>query len=635
MRRPFFSVKASRFFVGAACRAGVCSGYCTCDFESCKQSEYESDQIQTGGAKLKATTEDGWMSPQTDVSNWIHSAKGTENSHLFAFDHCRIDLENCPEVVSGQAFPVCSPMTGFSDCVHDWDNTSDGEGKFYGFSSQYETSRIQFIGVSIVFLLSLADAFRRTCLIARTYLRACPLRGSNRRGKFSYWMVVSFVLFATIQLVLCQIVVVGGVHIRPDYLSAIIQLQAVLLSTVLYSGCGGTWRDDVIGPCRRPSHLRKSAIRPRKAPFRLKALILCLNVLTSHAAHVFHSCEQDFTLRWSICSDISEEGRENVANENGSPGSTKEDLMSLVSQSVYEPDTTDRLRYAETHRELSCHSGMDGPALPEAALQPRNSCLLSWPCEGACRPLSHTREPDGQGQLSSPCDVGMPNTGNDHHEPQGGARPAILGDFDFGTRTQVSSDIENSQSDSVSRDQAGRLAFQEQPILAKVWFAPLGRCNEKAIDTTISKEELGSIGDAVCRLWEDLLPPDSCSFRIVWPQPAEYTYQELWHFVVYEGQGPTAVLLQNTFGIDDETGYTEFCACALDKRNALRTRQESYTNRIWKNGDLIRTRDAGDRGMCHSYLGQNRMRPSGGNTATPFQLHQEEDGEDAFFYASR
>ena len=629
MRRPEFSVKTSRLF-GVACRVGFCSGYCTCDFVSYKQSEYKSDQTQTGGAKLKATSEDGWMSLQNDTSNWAHSAKGTENSHLFAFDQGRIDLENCPNFVSDQACPIGSPMVGFSDCVHDRDNASDGEGKFFDFLVQYETSRIQFIGVSMVFLLSLADAFRRTCLIAYTYLHACPLRGSNRRNKFSYWTAASFVLLATIQLVVRQIAVVGGVHIRPDYLSTIIQLQAVFLSAVLYSGCGGTWRDDVIGPCRRLSHFRKSAVRSRRAPFRLKALILCLNVLTSHATHVFHSCEQDAPMRWGTVSDNSEEGKENVANENGSPASTKEDLMSLVSKSVDEPDTKDRLRYAETHRELRCHAGMDGPALPEAALQPRNSCLLSWPCEGACRPPSHTRELEGQGHLSSPSDVGMPNIGSDHHEMQRGARPAFLGDFDFGTRTQASFDIENSQSDSVSRDQASRLAFREQPILVKVWFAPSGRCNERAIDTMIPKEELGSIGDAVCRIWEDLLSFDSCSFRIVWPQPAEHTFQELWHFVVYEGQGPTAVLLQNTFGIDEETRHTEFCACALDRRNALRTRQESLSNRIWTNGDLVRTRDTGDRGLCHLHPGHNWKRSSGGNTATPLQLHQAEEGEEAF-----
>lgn len=599
------------------------------DFVCCEQCEYESNHTQWIGARFKATADEGWRPNQTNTVNWACLVKGTENSHLFAFDQCKADPWNCRALVSDRTNLFCGFCIGNTDCEHDLNNASDGRRRSFDDLLYHEASPMIFAGVSIMFLLTLCDAFRRTCLIARVYLFACPLRGSNRRGKFTYWTTLSFVLFVAIQLVASQILVIGGVHIRPDYLSIAFQFQAAVLSLALFNRFGGTWRDDAIGPRRRLSHSRKPAIRPRKTSIRLTALILCLNIATSHATHVFQSCEQGVISKQSLDADNARGViGENDASDSSSPDLTKEDPTGPSGNGAHEPDTTKDWIHTEAQRELPRHdSGMKGLAQPEAILQPRDSHPFSRPCEGGCRSLSHTGDLEGQDQSSLSCNASTSHIGGVCQEMHVDDRPTILGDFDFDPRTQDQLGIGSSRDSLASRSQAGNIVFQEYPILAKVWFAPSKRCNGKARDVVIPKEELGNIGEVVCHAWEDLLPAAFCSFRIVWPQPEEHTYQELWHFVVYGGHGPTAVLLQNTFGVADEARHTEFCACALERRQALRSRREKYLNRLWKNGDLIQIVASEDKSSCDGHFGQNSGRPCGDNTATPIWPDQDADND--------
>ena len=491
-----------------------------------------------------------------------------------------------------------------------------------------------FAGVSTLFLCALCTAFGRTCPLMHSLLRGRPLRGFDQRSKLIQWILLGYVLLVAIQVVTCQILVSGGVHIQPDYLSVIIRVQAELAFLLLFVRLGLKWRCDSIGPCRSVCNSRKCAIRPKPQSIKLKAILMCLNIASSHATQVSHACEQGAMFAGN---------RSSVHAVNDSDGQYHRDNSVLCDplQSIQQyPDSLRASAWSpiEQRTDLGQHSidaltghAAGGSALPEATFCEYETSPFSWPCEGDSR----TIVPDGTEEGHSHSSMNGPDHDSDiessYSVTHGDDRLTFLGNFVIDPRTQEPLGTDVGRDRSVRRKEAENLVFQDRPFLAKTWFAPLNRCNSQPRDLVVSVEDFGRIGEVVCSVWGDYLTASSCSFRLVWPQPALYTYQESWHFLVFDGQGPPALLVHNTCGSDqgEQSQCHSFCACAFDHKHSVRRSQEKSSGKQWKHGDLVKIVTEGARGVCESFpllfpVNSRQHAKYGDNTATPIDDGQDE-----------
>ena len=490
-----------------------------------------------------------------------------------------------------------------------------------------------FAGVSTLFLCVLCTAFGRTCPLLHSLLVDRPLRGFDRRRKLIQWIILGYALLVAIQVVMCQILVSGSVHIQPDYLSVAIRVQAELAFLLLFVRIGLKWRRDRIGPCRRVCNSRKCVLGSKPQSIKLKAVLMCLNIASSHATQVFHACEQGAMSVSNLSSarvEDDNEGRDchdrsvwcdSLTSTVRCPSRSRASDWSPIEQN------TDPGHYSVS--ALPGHTA-EGSALPEATFCEQETSPFSWPCEGDSRTIVPGGTEEGQchSPMSSPShDSDIDSSYSANH---GDDRPTFLGNFVIDPRTQEPLGTDVDQYKSVRREEAENLVFQDRPFLAKVWFAPFNRCNGQPKDLIVSVEDFGRIGEVVCLAWGDHLPVSSCSFRLVWPQPAFYTYQESWHFLVFDGQGPPAGLVHNTCGGDQGTQSQchAFCACAFDHRHSVRKFQAESLGKQWKHGDLVQVFTEGVQDVCESFPW---IATEGDNTATPVRFRDEINPHDGSF----
>ena len=408
-------------------------------YDSCPcHHRYESHIPQEFGAVLKATPCRCCEQKSIAFRNRTGLVGDTEDCRLFASDQ----YEAGPRCLSDPDLffangPSERGASGDLDGTTKLDNTSGGMEVNFEEHTCCSTSHIPFFaGMSFVFLYALCDIFRRTCRKAKAYLLACPLRGSSKKGKFTYWAFMSFVMGMAVQLVACQIMVSGGVHIQPDHLSIVLQIQAVLWSLGLLFGLKSIWRRELIGPCRRLSDSRKSAIRPKRNSIKMKAVLLFIHIVSSHATHVFHTCEQ------GTMTDMSRDTDGRYHAVYGSGISDRPDFCD-DSATVYnrsyaiERGVLNNVEYSEVQTVSSEHEpDEERMALPEAVSPPRDSLLLSKPCEGGCRPRSPPGDTEGHGQ-SSLCSANRSNIDSDCQERHLDDRSAVLGNFKADDATTI------------------------------------------------------------------------------------------------------------------------------------------------------------------------------------------------------
>ena len=593
--------------------------------ESCfSHHRYESHILQECGAILKATPCRCWEEKLIAFRNRTCLVVDTEDCHLSASDQ----YEAGPRCLSD---PDLLFASGSSNCGANGDlnGTMRLDGDIGGIELKFEELECRsmsdtpfFAGMSFIFLYALCDLFRRTCRITKAYLLACPLRGPSNKGKFTYWATMSFVLGVTIQIVVYQIMVIGGVRIQPDQVSTALQIQAALWSLGLFFRLKSIWRRELIGPCRRLSDSRKSAIRPKRNSVKLKAVLLLFHIVSSHATQVFQTCEQGTMTDRS--QDIEGSYYANQPPSSFESPDACDDEATVPSDT--EPSTSNYAEYSGAQTgSLEHEREEESSALPEA-VSPRDSPPLSQPCEGGCR----LRTPDGdtEGQdRSSLCCAAESNIDRDCQGKHIDSRSAFLGNFVFGPRTQDSFGYEEGHDISESRSRAESIVFQELPVPAKVWFAPEHKCASNVRDVVVTKDSFGNIADVVCDVWKDFLSYEQCSFRMVWPQPDEYTYQNVWHFIVFKSTGPTAILLQNHLGVAEDSEQLEFCACALDTRHSFRVFHEARQQNKWQSGRLIQTYTADGKRICGERMGECSDVPGGDNTATPGRIQAAGEGD--------
>ena len=537
--------------------------------------------------------------------------KGTEVCHLIA-----TDLHE--PVFEWNRFPQGWVPTGIENQF--WLEEFNGTVA----ETSFRDSRLHlnlFAGVSTMFLCALCTAFGRTCPLIHSLLWRRPLRGSDQRSKLIQWVLLGFVLLVAIQVVTCQILVSGGVHIQPDYLSVAIRVQAELAFLLLFVRLGLKWRCDSIGPCRSVCNSRKCAVRPKPHSVKLKALLICLNIASSHATQVFHACEQG---AMSIGNRSSFQAASDSDGQYHRDNSVLRDSLQSIQQC---PDSSRASFWGPIEQRtdlgqhcidaLSSHAA-EGSALPEATFCEYETSPFSWPCEGDSRPIVPEGTEEGHSHSSMNGPGQESNIESSDSALLDDDRLTFLGNFVIDPRTQEPLGTDVEQDRSVRREEAENLVFQDRPFLAKTWFAPLNRCNSQPRDLVVSVEDFGRIGDVVCSAWGDYLTVSSCSFRLVWPQPALFTYQESWHFLVFDGQGPPAVLVHNTCGSKGEQNPCHsFCACAFDHRHKVRRSQGESSGIRWKHGNLVRIFVKGARSVCESFPLLHSSGTDGDNTATP------------------
>ena len=145
--------------------------------------------------------------------------EGTEACHLFAADF-RDGILFCPtQGVSSLYFTNDSCDSSFEGVENSYGTSKQGRMLTWGLAS-------------VLFIFVLVGLVRQTCRILGR-LRCChPLRGSVSGAKLKMkvrkWMSILFILVISIQMIVCQLFVNGGVHIRPDQLSIVSPLHKSL-----------------------------------------------------------------------------------------------------------------------------------------------------------------------------------------------------------------------------------------------------------------------------------------------------------------------------------------------------------------------------------------------------------------------
>ena len=418
------------------------------------------------------------MRSQTYEPFFVHSARsGGEKSVGYGLDHGFMQYEPLPDGALGAIFQGATCIVGLrghrnailkgTEVCH-WTATDLHESAFdlNGILGDYVPRGIDnlswldevtfginadtlnrdsssqstfFAGVSTLFLCILCYAFGRTCPLMHFLLQGRPLRGSDQRSKLVQWILIGYFLLVAIQVVSCQIFVSGGVHIRPDYLSIAIQVQATLAFSLLFVRLGLRWRCDRIGACRLIGNSRKSVIRPRLQGIKLKAVFMCLNIASSHATQVFHSCEQGamFVGNLSSASGLNENDR---LHNHSSPA--LRDPVQSIMHCPDSPRAPDR-GPIEQRTETGDQSGdallgpaAGGSALPEATFCESETSPSSWPCEGDSRAMIPNGTEEGHCHSSTNCQVHDSDIGSVYQAIHADDRPTFLGNFVIDPRTQ-------------------------------------------------------------------------------------------------------------------------------------------------------------------------------------------------------
>lgn len=177
-------------------------------------------------------------------------------------------------------------------------------------------------------------------------------------------------------------------------------------------------------------------------------------------------------------------------------------------------------------------------------------------------------------------------------------------------QAQDHSDVKQSLQTPVNKE-LGKAIFERVPLPAKVWYAPQEGCNEIARDTVLHPDQLGDIRAAVCKIWDDFVSDEACSFESVRPQPDQHTFGYAFHFITFETSGATAVLLRQTLRT-----RVDFCACALRKWHTVRKALEKDTYSSWRRGDVVAFQGGRHGNVCIILQTVHNQQDYRGNTAT-------------------
>ena len=348
---------------------------------------------------------------------------------------------------------------------------------FAGIESSYVTSRqglmLTWGLASVFFMFVLVGLVWQTCRILGR-LRCChPLRGSVNGAKLKMkvrkWVSILFILVVSIQMIVCQLFVKGGVHIRPDQLSVVIQVQALMTCGAMLTRLGIPWSRDHIGPSRVVGIRRFSPSYHRSAQSnRCRAVLFCFCILGSHATQAINH----------VSRFANPDGLQNddFAEHEGDRFERSTHMHRAVVESGSEIEAVSTPYGEQDFCELTPNNswGSGIQALSEAHdYLEEMSDHLSSPCEGDHFGLALTMRQEGDGRQSASSEADRLNI---DLESMGGVDngPPFLGSFVFRTRTQDHCDSELCHSLCNQKQQISNSVFEHEVVRAKAWFAPDG-----------------------------------------------------------------------------------------------------------------------------------------------------------------
>lgn len=551
---------------------------------------YESSHhVPVGAIVFEATRTRGWN------GNWSSKLGGTEVCRLFATDF----RHRIPLIDDGSA------VFGNDSCNSSFEKLEND----YGLDAQ-GIAQVWTI-VSASFLSALIVLIRRTCRILGLFLCGHPLRGFRQGCKLKTgirtWMAFLLILVIAIQVVACQLFVNGGVHIRPDLLSATIQVEAAITCGALFARLGLHWRRDHIGPCTLVGTRRFSPSHHRKGNLQYRAIFFCFCILGSHATKAIEN------IRFSNHESTGHDSVEHSHDVHGSSfrahrtTAEPEEISAFMSAPHGSRDTCVPGSHSNTGREMQ--------ALPEADDHlVRSGEHLSSPCEGTHYEPALGTSLEGEGQQSA--FLGANSTTVDEGTTGSvDSRPPFLGDFVFRAQTQDLNVSELRHSAYEQQRKVRNFVFEHEPIRAKAWFAPDGGCSAAARDTDIPVDLFGNVQEHLCSVWSDKIPIQSCSVQSVWPQPYEHFADSIVHFLAFSSHGPVAILVRQNILSHGNPQRTDFCACAVPQK-MYRSGFERLSQTSLRRGALVDLIAASGKGWCTLRQVGKLPDKEWGNTAT-------------------